>query len=240
MKISKDIKLKDLAIELQNNLIIADVHIGYEEALNKQGIFMPKFHFNDVMKRLKSIIKRKKYDKIIINGDLKHEFGAISNEEWRNTLKFLDYCSEHSKEIIIIKGNHDKIIGPIAKKRNVKIVDSLIIEDVMIIHGDIIVDTPKLIKTIIIGHEHPAIGIRDRMRVETYKCYLIGKYKTKNLIVQPSFNIISEGTDVIKEDLLSPYLKQRLNKFNVIVVADEKNKSQLMNFGTIKDVKLLS
>jgi len=121
----------DLALYTDNILIIADTHIGYEEALNKQGILIPRFQFKEIIKRLEhifAVLKNKRIDKIIINGDVKHEFGTISEQEWRHTLQLLDFLSKHCKEIILIKGNHDTILGPIAKKRKVKVIDNYIIE----------------------------------------------------------------------------------------------------------------
>ena len=236
MKILKDIELVDLAIYTNKTLIVTDFHIGYEEALNKQGVMVPRFQFIETMKRLEKIfskLKGKKIDRIIVNGDLKHEFGTISDQEWRHTLKLLDYFSQHCKEIILIEGNHDAILGPIAKKRNVKILKHYKLKDILIMHGDKIPNKEilKNVKTIIIGHEHPAVSIKDGPRVETFKAYLVGKWKKHNLIAQPSFNLVVEGTDVLKERILSPFLKGNLKNFNAIVVADK-----LYGFGKIKNL----
>ena len=118
MKIFDDIEFIDLAIYTNKTLIVTDFHIGYEEALNKQGLMIPRFQFDEIMKRLGTIftkLRNKKIERVIVNGDLKHEFGTISDQEWRHTLKLIDYFSQHCKEIILIKGNHDAILGPIAK-----------------------------------------------------------------------------------------------------------------------------
>ena len=242
MNILPNIEIVDLALYLEATLIIADVHIGYEEVLNKQGILVPRLQFNEIVKRMEKIfseLSNKKLDKIIINGDLKHEFGTISEQEWRNTLKFLDLLARHCKEIILIKGNHDAILGPIAKKRNVKVIDNCVIgsankNKIFISHGDKIPEKALLkgISTIIIGHEHPAVSLKDGPRIETYKCFLKGKYKGKNLIVQPSFNTIMQGTNILRDKILSPFLNQNLNNFEVFVVEDE-----VYNFGKLKNLK---
>src|SRR3989344_8917534 len=125
MKISNGIELIDLALYSDKILVMSDFHIGYEEALNKQGIFVPRFQFKEIMQRLEGIFSRlkgRKIESIVILGDLKHEFGTISDQEWRHTLQLLDYFSAKAKETILIKGNHDTILGPIASKRNVKVV----------------------------------------------------------------------------------------------------------------------
>ncbi len=232
MKLSENIEILDLALKIDNNLVISDVHMGYEEALNKQGYLLPVRQYKDTVKRIEKIFQQAgKVEKVIINGDLKHEFGKISETEWRNTLDLIDYLLEKCDEVVLIKGNHDKILEPIAEKRKIKIAESHKAGNILIMHGDKI---PKDVgaDTIVIGHEHPAIGLRDQARVETYKCFLDGKWNGKRLIVMPSFNLTTEGSDVLKEQLLSPFLKQDLDEFKVYVVGEK-----IMDFGKIRDLQ---
>ena len=100
-------------------------------------------------------------------------------------------------------------------------------------HGDKIPNKELLkdVSTVIIGHEHPAVSIKEGPRAELFKAFLIGKWKDKRIIVLPSFNLVVEGTDVLKERSLSPFLKGGLGKFNVVVVGDK-----LYEFGKIKDL----
>lgn len=227
----KCIKIIDLALYLTKykTLVIADSHIGYEEALNKQGFFIPRFQFKELVQRLEKIFSKVKPETIIINGDVKHEFGNISEQEWRNTLKIIDYLSRHCKRLILIKGNHDKRLGPIAEKRNIDIADNVVLGDILITHGHKLVKELKGIKTIIIGHEHPAVSFKERPG-ENFKCYLKGSYKRRTLIVQPSFNLVTEGSDVTREKLLSPYLKD-ISDFECYVVGDK-----IYNFGKLKNL----
>lgn len=236
MKIIKNIELVDLALYAGNTLVMSDFHIGYEEALNKQGVFVPRFQFKQTMERLEGIFSRlngKRVESIVILGDLKHEFGSISDQEWRHTLQILDYFSTKAKEIILIKGNHDTILGPIAKKRNVKVVEHHADKDILFLHGDRLPSREQLknASTIIIGHEHPAISIKDGARAELFKCFLIGRWKGKNLIVVPSFNLVAEGTDILKEKKLSPFLKGDIGSFKAVAVADK-----LYDFGPLRNL----
>lgn len=224
MKVLPNIEIVDLALYFDSMLVISDVHIGYEEALNKQGIMVPRLQFGEIVRRMENIfrlLKNKKIKRIVVNGDLKHEFGTISEQEWRNTLKFLDLLAKHCNEIVLVKGNHDTILGPIAKKRNVKVVDNFSVGKVLIAHGDKVPENIKIHDTIIIGHEHPAVSLKEGPRIEQFKCFLKGKYKGKNLIVQPSFNTIVEGTDILRDKILSPFLKQNLDNFDVYIVEDK-------------------
>ncbi|MBI2651930.1 metallophosphoesterase [Candidatus Woesearchaeota archaeon] len=262
MEILPNIEIVNLALYFKSTLVIADVHIGYEESLNKQGVLVPRIQFEEMVNRINSIfntLKNKKIERIVVNGDLKHEFGTISEQEWRNTLKFLDSLAKHCNEVVLIKGNHDTILGPIAKKRNVKVLEYYVVEPIavesinekntitiknnkkitkqnktLIVHGNKIPDKALLkdISTIVIGHEHPAVSLKEGPRVEQFKCFLKGKYKDKNLIVQPSFNSIVEGTDILRDEILSPFLKQNLDNFDVYIVEDKVYK-----FGKLKGLR---
>ena len=227
MKISKDLEILGLGLKYKDNLILTDLHIGIEEALNKQGLLIPRFQFKEIKEALEKLLSKIKFSKIIINGDLKHEFGTISKQEWRNTLKILELLEKYAK-IILIKGNHDKILEPIAEKKNIEIVDYYKVDDVLIAHGDKIIKQKA--STIIIGHEHPTISFKERPN-EKFKCYLKGKYKDSTLIVQPSFSLVTQGSDIMQEKLLSPYLKD-VSDFEIFVVEDK-----IYNFGKIKNIQ---
>lgn len=235
MEILPGIQIADLCLYIKKHkiLVVGDMHIGYEEELNKKGVLVPRVHYKETMMRFEKIVKSKEIDTIIFIGDLKHEFGTISETEWRHTLRLLDFCEKHCNKIILIKGNHDTILEPIAKKKKLEVVDDYKLNELFFLHGDEIPgEIPAGVNTIIIGHEHPAVSIMDPPRVEKYKCFLKGKYEKMNLIVLPSFNLITEGTDILKEQLLSPFLKQNLNNFEVFAIAD-----RVYDFGKISKIR---
>ncbi|PIN87707.1 phosphoesterase [Candidatus Woesearchaeota archaeon CG10_big_fil_rev_8_21_14_0_10_32_24] len=218
-----------LFLEESSVLIINDLHIGYEGELRRKGIMVPRFQLKQIMEKMDQILKVVKPKKILINGDLKHEFGGISREEWNEVLQFLDYLLERVEEVIIVQGNHDPIIKPIAEKRNVKVVKEFKLKEGLVIHGDQLVNTDK--EVIVIGHEHPAISIKEGSKIEKYKCFLKGTFQNKIVIVVPSFNPLLEGTDVLQGQMLSPFLK-KIEDFNVFVV----NKGEAFGFGKLKNV----
>jgi len=177
---------------------------------------------------------------IVINGDLKHEFGEISRQEWNDCLALIDFLAAKCEQIVLIKGNHDTILGPIARKRNLEVVDSYAIDNIFITHGHKLPEKElaKTIKTIIIGHEHPAVTLTEAAKKEKYKCFLKGSWKdrtgSKTLIVQPSFNLVVEGTDVSQAKMLSPFLQQSLVNFEVFVADEHKN--EILAFGKLKNL----
>ncbi|MBS3137484.1 metallophosphoesterase [Candidatus Woesearchaeota archaeon] len=246
MQIIDNVKIIGLMLYLkkQRTLILSDIHLGYEEYMHKKGVVVPRFMLKDLILRLESVFERVKPEKIIITGDLKHEFGEINQQEWREILRFLDFLLKHCREVIIIRGNHDRFLSPISRKRNIMLQSSVVIDEYLIAHGDETFDIPENVKTIIIGHEHCAISLKQKNRVERYKCFVSGKIMIKNkdkkqkynLIAMPSSNTITEGTDVLDEQLLSPFLQHDLSDFSVFVVGG-KNYDEMFEFGKVKELR---
>tara|TARA_Y100000310_G_scaffold339884_1_gene433970 strand:- start:534 stop:1301 length:768 start_codon:yes stop_codon:yes gene_type:complete len=241
------IKFLDNALLIEGSiLVIADLHIGYEEVVLKKGL-APRTQLHEIITSLNKIFDNlnkqgiKKLDKIIILGDLKHEHGKISNEEWRETLHFLDVISGKCKEIILIKGNHDNILGPIAYKRNVKLVPYYQYKDILFMHGHKEYKNAwknKETKILFLGHLHPAISLTDEYKKEKYKCFLLGKYKRKQIYVLPNFNPTNSGFDLIRffnkiknHLIISP---NKLKNFNVLIY--NPNEKQVYDFGKLKNL----
>ncbi|MEK6820183.1 MAG: metallophosphoesterase [Nanoarchaeota archaeon] len=214
-------------------LVVADLHLGYEQALNEAGVFLPKHQFKEIMENMKKIIEKTgKLKEIIILGDLKHEFGTISSQEWREVLEFLDFLQEKTEKIVLIKGNHDTILEPIAKRKNLEVKDFYIKKDVAFLHGhkSFLEVLDKKVKLLVMGHKHPAITIRENVKAETYKCFLVGKFKDKEIIILPSFFPLVEGSDVFIEDTNLAF-KFKFSGFKVYVVGDK-----VYGFGKLKKV----
>lgn len=269
-----------LFLKEHSAVIINDLHLGYEEALQQKGVLVPRFQLQEILKQLEEILRKTQARTIIINGDLKHEFGKVLRQEWKEVLQFLDYLLEKGKEVIIIQGNHDPLLKFVAEKKGVSVVKEYRLGDTLIVHGD---ELPKIPSTntfrkespqphyvrsvpngteqsdcktnpkhkgkvrlefgnwnfkfrrIIIGHEHPAITLREKSKREKYKCFLKGKLfqkKGKELIAVPSFNPLLEGTDILKEKLLSPFLGD-IKNFEVFIVGKE----EVLEFGKVKELQ---
>ena len=228
-------EIVDSALLIKDCLVISDIHLGYEYALNREGFMIPRFQYKKIIDRLKEIIDASNASKIIVNGDLKHEFGKISKQEWNEVIDFIKFLKEHFDEIILIKGNHDNFTGFIAEKCGLEVYENYSVENYIIMHGDKIPDDFDEMEEniVIIGHEHPSIGLRSGERVEKVKCFLKGKVKDKKFIVMPSFNFITEGSDCLQQKTISPFLKDvHLADFEVFAVEN----FEVMNFGKIKNL----
>ncbi len=232
-KLTEGVYAVDLCTYLPDikTIIISDLHLGYEESLGKQGVLVPRFQFKNIIKRLDWITGHIAVEQVVLNGDVKHEFGTISKQEWREVLRLIEYFEKKNIKITVVKGNHDTILGPIARKKQLKEVKEARHKNILITHGDYVPE--KLAPVIIMGHEHPAIMLREKAKAEKFKCFLKGKYKKSILIVQPSFNPLTEGTDVTKEQVLSPLLTN-LPGFEVYIVNDKTH--EVLPFGKIKNL----
>ena len=83
--------------EGKKSLVIGDLHIGYEESLNERGVFISRRMFDegiDYLNRVFAKVGGRRIDRIIILGDVKHEFGRILRQEWKEVLELIDYFRE--------------------------------------------------------------------------------------------------------------------------------------------------
>ena len=238
MIINNSLEIFDLGLYIKDldAVVISDTHFGFEEALNNIGVFIPRFHYEDIVSRVKKIFDLigKKVSTIIVNGDLKHVFGHISSQENKDILKFIDFLKEFADRIIIVKGNHDIMLDYIVKKRDIVSVDNFCEGGFFITHGHLLPDKEVLkdFHTVIIGNEHSAVSLSDDVRMERFKCFLSGSWKDKKLIVIPSFHNLSVGSDVLSGNFLSPYLHQDISDFDVFVVDEE-----VYFFGKVKNLR---
>jgi uncharacterized protein len=214
-------------------LAVGDLHLGYEEYLNRTGIFVSRKMFEEMMAYLERIFdKVGKVDEIVLLGDVKHDFGSVMKQEWNDVLNLFDYLKDKCSRIIAIMGNHDKILEPIARKRDIKVRDFYVSDEFCFLHGD--KDFKEIyddkVRYWVVGHGHPAVKISDGVKIEKYKCFLVGKFKGKEIVIVPSFIEANEGSDP-RENELGLAWDFDLNQFKVFVVSDD---FEVLGFGKLK------
>ncbi len=221
--------------------VIGDLHLGYVGSMRESGILVPSGIYNDMINELDKIFENiGKADKVVLLGDLKHEFGRILQEEWKEVLGFIDYLREKCGEIIVVRGNHDATLDSILKQRNLKGASYFIWENTAFLHGDRDFDfvNGKEIKIWVIGHAHPAVVIEEKRggKKEKYKCFLDGKYLGKRVIIVPSFFSLNEGTDVrdLSGNDLGLAWNFDLKKFDVKIAGDGL---EVLDFGKLKGLR---
>lgn len=244
------LELIDLALFLpqQRALAIADVHLGIEDALKDEGVLVPRHHLAQVQGRLERIFQElhvtpsEPLQKIIINGDLRHQFGPLSRAEHKESGEFLHWLARWAEQIVLVEGNHDGSLQQFQSER-ITVTKSYSEGECWFVHGD--EDLPPWPhyrrgkgagerSWLVIGHEHPAVSLRDPVtgRTEVYKCFLVGTFREYNLLVLPSFNQLVRGSDLLKEQALSPLVQQSdLEEFSVYVVSDD---GSIYEFGPLR------
>lgn len=244
LQIAPGVELIDLALFLPQArvLAIADLHLGLEDALRAEGVFVPRQHLAQVQQRLERIwgalhiSPREPLARVIVNGDLRHQFGPLSRAESKESKEFLHWLARWTREIVLIEGNHDGSLQQFNSER-ITVTKGYSEGGCWFVHGDELPSPSegrgaggergaagRVRSWLVIGHEHPAIGLRDPVteRVEVYKCFLVGKFRGRNLLVLPSFNQLVRGSDLLKEQPLSPFVQQsRLEDCLVFPVSDD-------------------
>ena len=220
-------------------VVIGDLHLGYEESLNRSGVFIGRKMFDELLSDLENVFRKTgKVDEIILLGDVKHNFSENLRQEWNDVLELIDYLGKKTSKIVIIRGNHDNYLKTIVgKMKNVSVSDYSLFSDCAFLHGDRDVEEiweNNEIKRVIVGHGHPAIRISDGTKTEKYKCFLVGRYKGKEMIIVPSFAEFYKGTDV-RERSLGLVWELDYNKFEVLVVDKENLKG--LDFGKLGKIE---
>lgn len=238
MEIYNGIQVIDhgLLLTKSKTIIISDLHIGKEDELTKQGLNIPINGYKDIQKRIQRILNKHKPKKFVINGDVKHNFGRFGYEEWKRVSNIFQLIQKKST-LEVIRGNHDKIIKSATNKAGIKLLHHLKINDFYICHGHKKHENKeyKESNVVIIGHLHPSISISDGIREEKYKCFIKAKNENKTIIVTPSFNILSEGSDILRYKSNTPYIKEKeILKAQTYVVGEDE---ATYNFGTALDIK---
>lgn len=248
MKLCKEIEIIEpypaIYIEPVDAIVIADLHLGYEGIMAEQGTLIPKVQFKKEMEALKAIIENCNARKIIINGDVKHEFSETSYHEFKEVKDLFIFLKSEFERVILVKGNHDNFIYYITSKYGVELHDSLCLNEFLFVHGHGVNKEIEELKKgfLIIGHEHPAIVLFDEIGAkEKVDCFLFGGIKNKKILVMPAFSYLAEGSEVNtmpREEMLSPVLREKVDvdRLYVIGISEETGCLEFGELGKLKKV----
>lgn len=240
MIISKGVTLIGHGIYLESygTLIVADLHLGYEEVLAEQGVHLPRSQYYKIKSMLTKLVEYLNPESIILLGDVKHEFGEATRQEWIEVIDLMKFLKNVTKEVYVVRGNHDNFLIPILKREEVPLIDpGMELGDFFLVHGHKRIELSEILaRRLIIGHEHPAVALRDDLGVKhKFKCFLKGEFRGKELLVLPALSPLMPGSEVNfppKDGLLSPILKESmLENFRVFISDPEIG---IYDFGKLK------
>ncbi|RME31334.1 metallophosphoesterase [Candidatus Woesearchaeota archaeon] len=233
-----------LFLEESRSLVVSDLHIGYEEESREEGVLLLNEQRAYLQAELRRLIERHNPSCVIINGDVKHAFGRISEQEWSDVTGLISALKKMTT-VRIIGGNHDTLLAPILRRVGLALEPAAIIGDTLVVHGDAtleeLVEKKALrheqlagVHTIVCGHEHPALRLSDGVRVESLKCFLVGKLGEKTCIVTPAFTPHASGIDVLREEPLGPLLSS-FDGFTAFGVIE----GSCIKFGPVEQLRAL-
>ncbi|MCL4356994.1 MAG: metallophosphoesterase [Candidatus Thermoplasmatota archaeon] len=213
--------------------VISDLHLGFEEEMNMNGLFLPKLQRDHVEGIVQTIVDRYSPEKVIINGDFKQEFRRNLSQEWDDVIHFIDRFAGEA-ELIFVRGNHDNYLQTILSRRNITQIDYYEDDNYFIYHGE---KDMGLKKTTILGHEHPSLVLRDRVG-GIYKVPAFVYNRESKIAITPAMSIFSSGTDItqslLSDEHFTPVLKKvNTRDFRVFGITDDFG---LVDFGFLSDL----
>jgi len=212
------------------NLIVADLHIGFEADLAAKNIFVGKnTTINDMISEICKIIDETKPDSLILLGDVKSSIKSISKNEWDEIPLFFDKVGK-KVEIVLIPGNHDSNIQRLVPD-GVTLVSStgLVVENTLLTHGHTLPSNNfSHVDKIIMGHVHPVFfkedsvlnGQRVWVSIKTEKQKIFSSSSGEiEITIVPSFNKYFYATHKKKyKKSISPIIEKIKKKSSAKIV----------------------
>jgi putative SbcD/Mre11-related phosphoesterase len=226
------------ALLLQNNsercLVVADLHIGWERLLSQRGVHVPS-QTPKLKNTLLKVIKATKPTQVTFLGDIKDAIAKIALEEWKDIPEFFEDIQKQVPDLQVVLGNHDGNLEPLLPEK-VKIVPAsgTSFGDVGLFHGHAW-PAPELLecRSLITGHVHPTIAIRDPMGLRMTKQVLLkapcnGAQLAKTLhkyLGTKSIDILEEQNEA-KVKVLQLFIMPSFNQFLGGQPVNEKRKKK--------------
>lgn len=202
MKINpvKDTRALEINTEKEKIIAVGDLHIGISAELSEKGIEIPE-QTPRIFERLSNLIEKRKPDRLLLLGDIKHNVPVTSWQEWESLPPFFSDLSQRVK-VEIVPGNHDgDIEGLLSKGVILHEASGATVGDGSLgfFHGHAW-PAPELMKaeTIVMGHNHPQIEIRDELGARsTEPAWLRTKLMPKHLPEELKKEVEEDGPEVI-------------------------------------------
>ncbi len=145
------------------NLVVTDMHIGFEAGLASNDIFLGKnTSVNEIISELYKIIDTTKPDSLILLGDIKSSIKSISKNEWNDIPLFFEKM-KNKIDTILIPGNHDSNIQKLIPDGiTLGSSNGMVIDNSLLTHGHTMPsENFAHVDRIIMGHVHPVFFQQD-------------------------------------------------------------------------------
>ena len=183
----------------EKSLVITDLHLGFEDNLSRNNIFLGKNTIMlDTISEIEKIIDKTKPDSLILLGDIKSGIRSITKTEWKYVPIFFENLKKRVN-ITLVPGNHDANIEKLIPN-GITLATSkgMIIDDLLLTHGHTLPsENFSSINKIVMGHVHPVFfqkesiinGQRVWVSIRTKKQKIFpSKTGELEITILPSFN----------------------------------------------------
>lgn len=217
---------------------VADIHIGFEAALQAEGFAMPLDEDKMLLQRFKDVIRRFNPGILVLDGDVLHEFGRVRKNAQKSFDRIMLALLASVDEVVAITGSHDRMIDTALQSIDgIRLEQSYFSGGVLFTHGDTIPERAKDkdVKMIVIGHDHPTLDVE--MKKEP--CFLYGKkaWHGKDVLVLPAFNPLCAGTSINyldSADFLSKFIREGdIGSYRPIMVVE----GEVLEFPPLKEFR---
>ena len=141
----------------KKSLVITDLHLGFENALTLNNVFLGKNKtVTEITKEIELIINKTKPDSLILLGDIKSSINSITKTEWETVPAFFENITKLI-DTILVPGNHDANIEKLIPN-GITLASSkgIIVDDILLTHGHTMpTENFSEVNAIIMGHIHP-------------------------------------------------------------------------------------
>ncbi len=218
----------------EGTLVVADLHLGCEAALEYEGLSIPRVQTGKIEHYLAELIDEVRPLRLVVAGDLKHNFSRNLVQEWQDVERFVEMVSGRVT-LEVVKGNHDNYLGVILREHGIPLVKETTCSGVRIMHGHLGSLSGGMT---IMGHIHPSIRLEDRAGASLKsQCFLFDP--EGETLVLPALSIVSPGTDVVgqvwSDDISPPLAGRGLSSFEPIAFS----KAKPLKFPSIAELRNL-
>jgi hypothetical protein len=231
----------------RKNLIVTDIHIGFENNMTSNEIHIGKNSpVNESIQELTDIIDSEKPDSVILLGDVKSSVKTITKNEWNDVPLFFKKIREKC-DVTLVPGNHDANIQRLVPN-NISMISStgMVQDNILLTHGHTMPsENFSHVDKIIMGHIHPVFfqedsimnGQRVWVSIKTEKENIFpNKTGDIEITIVPSFNKYFYATHRKQyKKSISPIINKikTISKAKIItldgtIIGDESNVSQVI------------
>jgi len=218
-----------LILEEGPTAVLGDLHLGYESALEEEGMYIPRINTESIRDALNNVLSEYEPKRMVLLGDIKHDFKRSKRDARIEVRKIMDLLTE-ALDVVVVKGNHDNFLQNILSEIGLNAVDYVDIGGFRMEHGHF----DSKIRPVVIGHEHPSIRIPGVVS-GGMKIHCFVHQKKDGVIVLPPFSPFSSGNDLVLDGkcIMAPALSSSDYPEADIYGVSEVG---IMRLGKLKDV----